>query len=368
MKKKFLTVLIIGILCISMVACNQSTAENSVKAKDDTKKTEAVVETVAENNVDAKFEDIGVQFSTTDNWKNKAKNIDMYSTLPEENIVGKIVISFILYETMDKGFKMQKDSEKIPKTDKVAIKKASAELYALLDEYKEICTIVTIDKSKPEDKIQKSLFSKYENKDLIGTEGNFEFYLLYNNKPDTNGISERSKKDYEEAFGEIKNFKSLIKTFTPISKKEQLSKNKLEFKTKTLEGKEIDSSIFKDSKLTMINIWATFCNPCIEEMPDLQKLYEELKSEDINMIGIVSDTPDEDLEELARTIVSKKGVKYINIIPDDSITNNILKNIAVVPTTVFVDSEGNMIGESVEGSKSIKEYKKAIQDRLKSIK
>ncbi|MCB8818047.1 TlpA family protein disulfide reductase [Desulfosporosinus sp. SRJS8] len=97
----------------------------------------------------------------------------------------------------------------------------------------------------------------------------------------------------------------------------------------------------------MINIWATYCEPCIEEMPDLQELHEEFKSEGVNLIGIVSDTPDEDNEALAKAIISKTGVQYTNIIPDETVINNVLSNISSVPTTLFVDSAGNIIRDLV---------------------
>ncbi len=364
MKRKLLIVLISGILCISIVACNKSTGENSKQTENETKKTETV-----QDDTVRRFEDSGIEFSLPNKWKNKEENIDAYANAPEENIEGQVIVSFIPYETMEKARKLNDESSKSPETDKEKIKKAAAEIMDLTKEFKELWTAVSIDKSKTEGKIQKDLFSKYENKDLIGKEGNLEFYLLYNNKPDTSGLSEKSKKDYEELYGEIKNFKSLIKTFKPVPEKEKLSKyNKFEFKTKTLDGREIDSSIFKDNKLTMINIWATYCGPCIEEMSDIQKLYEEVKDENINVIGLISDTPDADNEELAKKILSKKGVKFDNIIPDEKIMNNMLKDISGVPTTFFVDSEGNIIGEFVIGSKNKDGYMKEIQDRLKNIK
>ncbi|MBU5486102.1 TlpA family protein disulfide reductase [Clostridium sp. MSJ-11] len=364
MKRKFLTILISAILCISMSACNKSTGKNSKQTKNETNKTETVQDDTAR-----RFEDLGIEFSLPNKWKNKAENIDAYATAPEENIEGQVIVSFILDETMEKARKLNEEASKIPETDKEEIKKAAAEIMDLTNEFKELWTVVSIDKSKKEGKVQKDLFSKYENKDLIGKEGSLEFYLLYNNKPDTNGLSERSKKDYEEIYGGIKEFKSLIKIFKPVTEQEKLSKHKkFEFKTKTLDGKEIDSSIFKDSKLTMVNIWATYCSPCIAEMPDIEKLYEEVKDENINVIGLVSDTPDVDNEELAKKILSKKGVTFANIIPDEKIMNNILNDVSGVPTTFFVDSEGNIIGEFVVGSKNKDEYMKEIQDRLKSIK
>ncbi|WP_273227194.1 TlpA family protein disulfide reductase [Geosporobacter ferrireducens] len=349
-----------------MVACNQSTEKSSNKIKNEAKKTDTAQED--KNSIDAKFDENGIQFNLPNKWSvSQGRNIDIYTTVPEENIIGQIVISHILDETIDKANKIQQEANKIPETDKAAIQKAAEEVRQLLEEFKELCRIVTIDKSKAEGNAQNELFSKYDNKDLIGKEDNFEFYLLYNNKPDINDLSEKSKKSYEEFFGEIKNFKSFIHAYKPVSETEKVSKNKFKFKTKTLDGKEIDSSILKSSKLTMINVWATFCQPCIEEMPDLQRLYEEVSSVGVNIIGVVSDTPDEETETLAKKILSTKGVKYTNIIPDETIVNNVLQNISALPTTLFVDSEGNIIGDLIVGARSKEEYKKEILNRLKNM-
>ncbi|MEG6522550.1 TlpA family protein disulfide reductase [Desulfotomaculum sp. 1211_IL3151] len=361
MKRKMLTVLILGAILISLVGCNQSTGENSKQ----TNKTDAA------RTVDVKFIENGIEFNLPDKWKeSQGKNIEIYRSVPEENITGQIDIRFISDETNAKGINLDKELKKqLEAKNELEIQKAKDNLIDLYREFKEVCTIVTLDKSRPEGEIQKDLFAKYENKDLLDKEGNFEFYLLFNNKPNTRGLTEKSKQAYEEVHGEIKAFKGLINTFRPVSKEEELSKyKKVEFRTKTLDNKEINSSIFKDSKLTMINVWATFCNPCIEELPDLQRLYEEVKGDKINVIGIVSDTPDSDNEELARKILSKAGVKYTNIIPDEQIVNSLLNNIVAVPTTLFVDSEGNIIGDLEIGSMDKEGYKKELQERLENMK
>lgn len=136
------------------------------------------------------------------------------------------------------------------------------------------------------------------------------------------------------------------------------------FNTLTLNGDEIDDSIFKDHPITMINIWATFCDPCIKEMPELEKLYQELKKENVNLIGIIADTPDSDNEDLARTIIKEKGVTFQNIIPDENLLIGYLSEVDAVPTTIFVDENFNPIGEPIIGSRSASEYKKAIDELL----
>jgi thiol-disulfide isomerase/thioredoxin len=361
MKRRYIALCSLALLCTSMTACNQVTGGNPEQTNGEIKKV-AVVK------VDEKYDENGIEFNLPEKWKeSQGKYLDIYRPLPEENMAGQIVISYIAEETIEKATKVNEEADKIPKTDKVAFDKAVEELKNIMNEFKELCIIVTIDKNIAEYNKQKELFSKFENNDLISQVDNYEFYLLYNNKPDTTGFTEASVKACGEFHDEIVNFKSLINTFKPISQTQKVSNNQFEFKTVTIDGKEIDSSILKDNKLTMINIWATYCGPCIEEMPDLQKLCEEFESDGFDIIGIVSDTPDEDNEALAKEIVSKCGVKYSNIIPDDMLTNNILNNISAVPTTFFVDSEGNIIGDLLVGSKSKEEYKEEIETRLNSI-
>ncbi|MFR3500045.1 MAG: TlpA disulfide reductase family protein, partial [Paraclostridium bifermentans] len=48
------------------------------------------------------------------------------------------------------------------------------------------------------------------------------------------------------------------------------------FKTTDLNGNKVTSDLFSKNKLTMVNIWATWCGPCIDEMPEISKLYNEL--------------------------------------------------------------------------------------------
>lgn len=54
-------------------------------------------------------------------------------------------------------------------------------------------------------------------------------------------------------------------------------------------GNDVDKSIFTDKKLTMVNVWGTYCGACIEEMPDLQEIYTEMKNKGVNVVGIVMD-------------------------------------------------------------------------------
>ncbi len=148
-------------------------------------------------------------------------------------------------------------------------------------------------------------------------------------------------------------------------------KNTISFNTKTVLDESITSDIFKDYKITMINIWATWCGPCIAEMPELSKLYDVLP-EGSNLIGFSIDAGDDaNSKQSAQNIISQYNLKYKNVIPDDNIANYVNKNINGIPTSIFVDKDGNVIGDPVIGAPRgdvVEGYKKAIEDRISMLK
>ena len=123
------------------------------------------------------------------------------------------------------------------------------------------------------------------------------------------------------------------------------------FTTKDLEGNTITDSIFKEKDLTVVNIWGTFCGPCIGEMPELGEWSEEMP-ENVQLIGLVCDIEGEDdskRKDLAAEIMEEAGADFTNIIPDSSF-NSLLEWATGVPATIFVDKEGNITGEPIIGA------------------
>lgn len=118
------------------------------------------------------------------------------------------------------------------------------------------------------------------------------------------------------------------------------------FQTFDIKNGEMVKSedFYKEKPLTFVNIWGTFCTPCIEEMENLEKLHQKYK-DDMNFLGVVSDTNvnlDTNVSE-ALNILDKKGVTYTNIMPSPTMEENMQK-VSVIPTTLIVDSEGKVLG------------------------
>ena len=136
------------------------------------------------------------------------------------------------------------------------------------------------------------------------------------------------------------------------------------FTSETLDAEKADESIFKGKKVTMVNIWATFCGPCINEMPDLQRLHEDYADKGFQVVGIVCDIYGEDDIKTAKDIVKDTGVKYVSLLPSDTLNEAKLNSVTSVPETLFVDETGALIAGPYIGSRSYEDWKGIIENIL----
>ena len=137
------------------------------------------------------------------------------------------------------------------------------------------------------------------------------------------------------------------------------------FSAVDLEGKTRDQSVFQGKTLTMVNVWATYCGPCLQELPEIAEIHEEYQNRGFQLIGIVADVTDpaSQLGEKAALLAESTGVAFTNLVAGDSLAERFLKNVTAVPTTIFVDENGAQVGKTYMGSRS-KEQWMAIIDQL----
>lgn len=138
--------------------------------------------------------------------------------------------------------------------------------------------------------------------------------------------------------------------------------SKLVFETTDLEGNSITSDeIFTGHRVTMINMWATWCDPCKNELPELAKMAEDFEKQDCQIIGICLDAEDEETMAEARAILADAGVDYLNIVPFEG-REGLLPN-QLYPTTYFVDEDGIVQDEVINGA-LLTQYPQAIEKLL----
>ena len=136
-----------------------------------------------------------------------------------------------------------------------------------------------------------------------------------------------------------------------------------QFTTKDMDGNKVTNDIFAEYDLTVVNFWATYCNPCIDELPELAEWKKELP-DNVNLIGLLVDVDEKGSEQykLAEKIISQTGADYQHLIATEEF-DDIISNLVGVPTTFFVDSTGKIIGEPFAGA-DVSAYKQTVEDYL----
>ena len=135
------------------------------------------------------------------------------------------------------------------------------------------------------------------------------------------------------------------------------------FETTDRDGNVWNESSLSSNKLTMINFWEPWCGPCVREIPDLERLYENYKDRGFVIIGVYEE---KGMENEVSEILNDSKVTY----PILHYTGEFDRfQTGYVPTTVFIDSKGHIITmpdgtESVIGSNSYEKWESYINSFL----
>ena len=135
------------------------------------------------------------------------------------------------------------------------------------------------------------------------------------------------------------------------------------FTTVDMEGNPVDDSIFAQADLTVLNIWGTYCSPCVSEMPELAAWANELP-ENVQLLGLVVDSGSvTDIpHDMAAKILESSGATFTNLLYNESLEPQ-LSEIDGTPTTLFLDSQGNQVHAPILFA-SVELYKLSVQDCL----
>lgn len=110
-------------------------------------------------------------------------------------------------------------------------------------------------------------------------------------------------------------------------------------------GKQVSFAEVSKGKPVLVNFWATWCGPCVKEMPDLAALSEEYKSKGGLVIGISVDR-DDDALVLVSDFVKEKNVTY-PIVIDNGDLETAFGGLRGIPTTFYIDKEGKIVKKLV---------------------
>ena len=136
----------------------------------------------------------------------------------------------------------------------------------------------------------------------------------------------------------------------------------ISFETVDLDGNPVTSEeLFADHDVTVINIWATWCINCKQEMEELEALNKEWADKGCQIIGICDDAVDDAMIASAKKILEEHGVTFPNVVMSQEIREVLVAN--GLPTTYFVDSEGKILCDPITG-KYVEKYVETLEDLL----
>lgn len=131
-----------------------------------------------------------------------------------------------------------------------------------------------------------------------------------------------------------------------------------DFKLPDKDGKDFVFSTLR-GKYVLVDFWASWCGPCMREMPNVVKLYKECKGKNFEIVGISLDQK----RDAWLNAVEKNKMKWIQVSDLKSWETLPVKlcNISAVPYTVLVDPEGKVIALDLRGEELIKKVKEVLK-------
>ncbi len=148
----------------------------------------------------------------------------------------------------------------------------------------------------------------------------------------------------------------------------------MDFTTKTLYGKEVSmAELFDGYDVIMLNVWGTFCGPCVQEMPHLGELSRKYADKGVLIVGVVSDISDADgvitadyLLDDALEIVEITEADYPHLLPCSGLMP-LLMQVPALPTTVFLNAEGYQLGSAQVGAMNMADWAALLDEILEQL-
>lgn len=140
-----------------------------------------------------------------------------------------------------------------------------------------------------------------------------------------------------------------------------------EFDTVDLEGNAVNTREFAAQyDLTLVNFWATWCGPCVSEMPELQSLNEEFSSAtDGARVGILGVWLDTESRSDMEAVLDYTGARYPMVEFQSTMQNSVA--LQYIPATIFLDKEGAIVGDPIVGAQDAAGWRTEIQARLAEL-
>ena len=194
----------------------------------------------------------------------------------------------------------------------------------------------------------------------IGKVDNWTYYLCM---MDNDQFARTLDREYADEIVQLSGMKEeIINGFSfsiPFNEYGEMDGKVISFTATDLDGNGISSAeIFAQHEITMVNIWATWCGPCVGELTELQAIHTRFLEKDCAVLGLMTDG---DIEA-ACSLIKENGVTYQVIMAPDNLGS--IFPYDAVPTSFFVDRNGAFLGTKIVGAQT-ELYEDALEPLLK---
>lgn len=124
---------------------------------------------------------------------------------------------------------------------------------------------------------------------------------------------------------------------------------------------------FKSDGITVVNLWGTFCGPCIEEMPTLEKVHQAYKDQNVRFVGIITDGDGESEQVEVKRIIEETGATFEQVRPNPALEDALLSKFDYVPVTLVLDQDGAVLESFVPGGGHEKTFKELIEQAKEEV-
>lgn len=142
----------------------------------------------------------------------------------------------------------------------------------------------------------------------------------------------------------------------------------VEVEMKTLDGKTVKISDYR-GKVVLLNLWATWCGPCRQEIPELVKISQEMKDRGVEVVGMTSVDDRGNTESRVKTYVQQQAIPY-NVV---WATPNVAEEFSSmgeyqIPASFIIDREGKLtqIFKGFNPRRTPQKVREALEDALGS--
>lgn len=239
---------------------------------------------------------------------------------------------------------------------------ASEDYDAIADATMPLLFILSIDGNRDFDDIANYLYGDFDPQYAreIGRAGDMTYYrydMPVEAKPDFPLIDE-----YESLLGMVDKIVATAEFYAPVGPYSTGAGAPVSFETTDIDGNPVSSkALFGQHKYTLVNVWASWCGPCVDELAELEAINGQLAEYDCAVVGLLHDGTSAKTVEAARDILSKKGVTYTVILPPDDVDD--LFPLEYFPTSYIVDQSGAIVGDPIVGAQ-VDRYESAIMSAL----